>query len=165
MVQTSAYDSISGPKTREVLGGEVRNLLRTLQEVHQTAVAKQDLLPSVPSELIQYVEAGRNPDIYTREFVELVRRGNQLMRGRMSAFSSFRDVLAEQIRLGMPELSEEVQRVIDNTGGSQHAPEPGPWPGPDAASQPQQQLQPQPQPQPQPQADAQQPAQGGTAQG
>ncbi|RFU71767.1 hypothetical protein TARUN_10495, partial [Trichoderma arundinaceum] len=73
--------------------------------------------PSVPPELLEYVENGRNPDIYTREFVELVRRGNQLMRGKVNAFASFRDVLAEQMSSAMPELREDVARVLEATGG------------------------------------------------
>jgi mediator of RNA polymerase II transcription subunit 10 len=72
----------------------------------------------VPPELIQYVEDGRNPDIYTREFVELVRRGNQLMRGKERAFAAFRDVLADQINAAMPELRDDVARVLEATGGS-----------------------------------------------
>jgi mediator of RNA polymerase II transcription subunit 10 len=71
----------------------------------------------VPPELLEYVENGRNPDIYTREFVELVRRGNQLMRGKVSAFASFRDVLAEQMSAAMPELRDDVRRVLEATGG------------------------------------------------
>lgn len=70
----------------------------------------------MPPELLEYVENGRNPDIYTREFVELVRRGNQLMRGKMNAFGTFRDVLAEQITAAMPELREDVQMVLEATG-------------------------------------------------
>src|ERR1700712_1273701 len=31
----------------------------------------------LPPEIIDYVDSARNPDIYTREFVELVQRGNQ----------------------------------------------------------------------------------------
>jgi hypothetical protein len=34
-----------------------------------------------PPEIIDYVDSARNPDIYTREFVELVQRGNQDLRG------------------------------------------------------------------------------------
>ena len=69
-------------------------------------------LPNIPPELIKYVEGGRNPDIYTREFLELVRRGNQLMRGKMQAFAVFRDVLAEQIVSAMPELRKDVESVL-----------------------------------------------------
>ena len=72
-------------------------------------------LPAIPPELIQYVENGRNPDIYTREFVELVRRGNQLMRGKMAAFASFRDVLAGEMRSALPEVAGDVDRVVEMT--------------------------------------------------
>jgi mediator of RNA polymerase II transcription subunit 10 len=67
--------------------------------------------------VIQYVEDGRNPDIYTREFVELVAKSNQLMNGKRRAFRRFRDVLAAQMEVGFPELQEEVGRVLENTGG------------------------------------------------
>lgn len=71
----------------------------------------------MPPELLEYVENGRNPDIYTREFVELVRRGNQLMRGKVRAFAAFRDVLAEHMAQAMPELRGDVERVLEATGG------------------------------------------------
>lgn len=71
----------------------------------------------MPPELLEYVENGRNPDIYTREFVELVRRGNQLMRGKMHAFGAFRDVLARDMASAMPELRDDVATVLEATGG------------------------------------------------
>lgn len=70
----------------------------------------------MPPELVKYVEGGRNPDIYTREFVELVRRGNQLVRGKMGAFETFRDVLAGEMSSAMPELKGDVDRVLEATG-------------------------------------------------
>lgn len=73
---------------------------------------------NLPPEIIDYVDSARNPDIYTREFVELVQRGNQDLKGKMEAFAGFRDVLAREIRGGMPECSSEVGRVLDATGGS-----------------------------------------------
>jgi len=66
---------------------------------------------------VAYVEDGRNPDIYTREFVELVQKGNQYLKGKAEAFESFRDVLAREMEGAMPEVGEEVRRVVDATGG------------------------------------------------
>lgn len=63
------------------------------------------------------MEDGRNPDIYTREFVELVQKGNQYLKGKAEAFESFRDVLAREMEGAMPEVGEEVRRVVDATGG------------------------------------------------
>jgi mediator of RNA polymerase II transcription subunit 10 len=71
----------------------------------------------VPQELIQYVDSGRNPDIYTREFVEGARRSNQLMKGKVEAFGDFRDILAEQMAKANPELKDDIERVLDATGG------------------------------------------------
>lgn len=75
----------------------------------------------MPPELLEYVENGRNPDIYTREFVELVRRGNQLMRGKMQAFASFQHVLAQNMATAMPELRDDVAQILEATGSSRAA--------------------------------------------
>lgn len=71
----------------------------------------------LPPEIIDYVDSARNPDIYTREFVELVQRGNQDLRGKREAFAGFRDVLAREMRSAMPECRDEVDRVVRATGG------------------------------------------------
>ncbi|RDA94314.1 hypothetical protein CP533_3793 [Ophiocordyceps camponoti-saundersi (nom. inval.)] len=117
MVQVTTYDA-AGKSSREVLSNEIKTLANSLQTLHASASSSQNNLPSVPPELLEYVENGRNPDIYTREFVELVRRGNQLMRGKMYAFRSFRDVLAGEMLAAMPELREDVATVLEATGGS-----------------------------------------------
>ncbi|KAF4957390.1 hypothetical protein FGADI_3126 [Fusarium gaditjirri] len=115
MVQVSTYDSV-GRSSREVLINEIKTLSDSLRTVHSSASPPNNL-PSVPPELVEYVEHGRNPDIYTREFVELVRRGNQLMRGKLNAFGTFRDILAENITTAMPELRDDVAQVVEATGG------------------------------------------------
>lgn len=46
-----------------------------------------------------------------REFVELVKRGNEGLRGRGEAFARFRDVLAEEMGEGVG-----VERVLGGGG-------------------------------------------------
>ncbi|KAI1644511.1 mediator complex, subunit Med10 [Daldinia loculata] len=102
--------------SRDVIANELRTLSANLQSIHSRATDPHlPSLPKVPPELVEYVENGRNPDIYTREFVEAVRRGNQLMRGKQSAFASFRNVLAGEMERAMPELRDDVARVLVNT--------------------------------------------------
>ncbi|KAI1842816.1 hypothetical protein JX265_002647 [Neoarthrinium moseri] len=127
LVQTTAYDASSASASRpsrDVLASELRNLQATLQTIHKTATtpSPEAALPHVPPELVQYVENGRNPDIYTREFVELVRRGNQLMKGKQQAFRSFRDVLAGEMEKAMPELRDDAARVVAATNGADGRP-------------------------------------------
>lgn len=105
--------------TRDVLAAQLSQLSTALQDIHRLAGDAQasGTLSDIPRELILYVDNGRNPDIYTREFVELVRRENQLMRGKMRAFAGFRDVLGREIANANPELREDVARVVVGTGG------------------------------------------------
>lgn len=93
------------------------HLHASLTDLHASASAPTALPIRIPPELIQYVDAGRNPDIYTREFVELARRGNQLMKGKKEAFGSFRDVLAREMASALPEVRKDVERVVRSTGG------------------------------------------------
>lgn len=72
----------------------------------------------IPPEIIDYVDSSRNPDIYTREFVELVQRGNQDLKGKAEAFAGFRDALAREMMALMPETSDEVERTVRATGGN-----------------------------------------------
>lgn len=93
------------------------NLVLALRQIHSTSKSPSTSLPAIPPELIQYVDNGRNPDIYTRELVEAARKSNQLMKGKLEAFGDMRDVLAEQMRNAMPELTEDVDRAVRATGG------------------------------------------------
>jgi mediator of RNA polymerase II transcription subunit 10 len=92
----------------------VRSLLSQLQNLIASA---PHLNISVPAEVIDYVQEGRNPDIYTREFVELVMKLNQMHKGKTEAFSMFRDVLAREFVGAVPEMEGPVRRVVESSGG------------------------------------------------
>ncbi|EEA27556.1 RNA polymerase II mediator complex subunit [Talaromyces marneffei ATCC 18224] len=133
----SAVHGYLGPETQIELVRKIKNLtiaLNTLSsdtkpdpsinpETYNTnnSTTNRDDPPvasiQLPPEIIDYVDAARNPDIYTREFVELVQRGNQDLKGKKEAFASFRDVLATEMRSAMPECRREVDRVVANTAG------------------------------------------------
>ena len=85
-------------------------------------IALADSAPQVnidiPKEIIVYVQEGRNPDIYTREFVEVVMKNNQKLKGKSDAFAQFRDILARELVGAVPDLKKEVRQVVESTGGS-----------------------------------------------
>ncbi|KAA6407871.1 MAG: Mediator of RNA polymerase II transcription subunit 10 [Lasallia pustulata] len=93
----SAIHGYLGPETHQELIRKISHLSSSLSTLSTTAAS---LPTQIPPEIVEYVEDGRNPDIYTREFVELVQRGNAALRGKSEAFAGFRDVLAEEIRGG-----------------------------------------------------------------
>ena len=67
---------------------------------------------SLPPEIIDYIDQGRNPDIYTRELVEAVQRSNQYLKGKSEAFAGFRDILAREMIKGIPECREDVEKIL-----------------------------------------------------
>lgn len=77
----------------------------------------QRLPTTIPIDLVNYVEDGRNPDIFTREFVEIIMKINQAQKGQSQATAQFRDILAEQIVAGIPEMKEDVRKTVEATGG------------------------------------------------
>jgi mediator of RNA polymerase II transcription subunit 10 len=86
--------------------------LRTLAASPTSSVAGIEL----PPEILDYVDGGRNPDVYTREFVELVQRGNAVLNGKQEAFKSFSEIFAQELASAMPETKAQVQRVMQNAG-------------------------------------------------
>ena len=86
--------------------------LRTLATSPNSSVAGIEL----PPEILDYVDGGRNPDVYTREFVELVQRGNAVLNGKQEAFKSFSEVFAQELASALPETKGEVNRVMQNAG-------------------------------------------------
>ena len=71
----------------------------------------------IPPEVTTYVENSRNPDIFTREFVETVQRMNQMLNGRVDAYRALQEQLAWQLSHAIPELKDDVNTVLESTGG------------------------------------------------
>jgi len=111
LVQAHEYQ---GQDTQRAMSTEIRTLVQNLQSLSLTA---QRLPTHLPLDVIRYVEGSRNPDIYTREMVELCMRYNQEQKGRAEAYSSFRDILASKIAVGIPDIKDDVKAVVEAAGG------------------------------------------------
>jgi mediator of RNA polymerase II transcription subunit 10 len=92
----------------------IESLLTQLTNLINSA---PNLNVSVPVEVINYVQEGRNPDIYTREFVELIMKLNQMHKGKTEAFGKFRNVLAREFVGAVPEMERPVRQVVESSGG------------------------------------------------
>ncbi|AGO12106.1 AaceriAEL260Cp [[Ashbya] aceris (nom. inval.)] len=116
----SVYDF---PGTQESTQGMVTNLKRNVERIkllnqHANDPDSQLRNMNIPLEVLQYIEDGRNPDVYTREFVEAIRRSNQYQRAKMHALKKLRDSLAEKIGEEFPDLVPQVQGIIERANGS-----------------------------------------------
>ena len=103
-----------GPATQRALHQNFEDLHKHLEAIAAKASSYSDR--PIPPEVLNYVDEGRNPDIYTREFVELTQKGNRYLRSKATAFGQFRDTLAQQMVQEWPEMKEVVDRVLEGTG-------------------------------------------------
>ncbi|KAF2791017.1 RNA polymeras-like protein II mediator complex subunit 10 [Melanomma pulvis-pyrius CBS 109.77] len=104
-----------GNPTQDAMKREITSLVQNLVKLSQTAPSVHI---DIPPEVTMYVEGSRNPDIFTREFVETVQRMNQLLKGRTNAYLLMRDTLAKDIISAIPELRADMQEVVESTGGT-----------------------------------------------
>ncbi|KAI4236134.1 MAG: hypothetical protein L6R40_006259 [Gallowayella cf. fulva] len=116
-----ATHNYAGPQTQQELVHLITQLTGSLSTLSNHA----STLPThIPPEIVEYVDDGRNPDIYTREFVELVQKANQYLKGKGEAFAGFRDALAEEMVRAWPEMKTDVDSVLHDKGlGENKVPE------------------------------------------
>jgi len=98
-----------GPSTEAAMISETSNLHSHLLTLSQAA---RTLNVDLPPDVVGYVQDGRNPDIYTREFAELTQKNNQLLKGKQEAFARFAVVLGREIGGAVPELRGPVRDVL-----------------------------------------------------
>ncbi|KAI7191238.1 hypothetical protein KC343_g11739 [Hortaea werneckii] len=104
-----------GAETLKSVTTEIKHLINLLVTTSRTA---RRLPTFIPVEIIGYVESTRNPDIYTRDFVELVMRYNQSLAGQSAGLAQFRDIFGKEIMSAIPELSQDVSEILVATGGA-----------------------------------------------
>ncbi|KAI6898648.1 hypothetical protein D0869_04877 [Hortaea werneckii] len=109
-----SFHDYQGTETLKSVTTEIKHLINLLVTTSRTA---RRLPTFIPVEIIGYVESTRNPDIYTRDFVELVMRYNQSLAGQSAGLAQFRDIFGKEIMSAIPELSQDVDEILVATGG------------------------------------------------
>lgn len=69
-------------QSKEGLIERVGVMMDQLNELNKHAFKLDERFPL---DVVDYIENGRNPDVYTREFVELLAKQNQYLNGKMKA--------------------------------------------------------------------------------
>lgn len=102
-----------GSVTQDAMKREIQSLVQNLVALSRNA---PHVPVDIPPEIIRYVENARNPTIFNREFIELVQRMNQMLKGRSEAFAQMQTIIAKDIMTAIPELKADVIRIMESTG-------------------------------------------------
>ena len=109
------------PESQELLIDRMAQLSQNL--AHLQNMTDSNKSPNNPvhnihiaPEVVDYTDDGRNPDIFSRDFVELVQRGNAVMNGKKQAFNSFAEIYARELKKGIGGVDKQVDAVMKNAG-------------------------------------------------
>ena len=116
-IQTHGYV----PETQGLMVDKMTDLAQSLARLQsmtspQTSPNNHIHSISIAPEIVDYVDDGRNPDIFTRDFVENVQRGNAVINGKQQAFRDFTEIYAKALKDGVPGVGRQVDRVMENAG-------------------------------------------------
>ncbi|KAJ8652680.1 hypothetical protein O0I10_011687 [Lichtheimia ornata] len=83
----------------------VRNKINTIIEHYRKIdELRKDIDTHIPEEVINFVEHGKNPDLFTQGFVERTASENQFTYGKVKAVNEFRSILADEFEKSFPDL-------------------------------------------------------------
>ncbi|GAA6005014.1 hypothetical protein JCM10207_008479 [Rhodosporidiobolus poonsookiae] len=120
----SSPDGVASGAPGGLIGRKVTQTIEGLGHLH----AQKDLVSSVniPLEVINLVDAGKNPHLHTKNFIERLSGENMYTNGILSAVSDYRDLLRSQLGDAFPDLADALPPVAAPSGMANGAPAPAP---------------------------------------
>ncbi|XP_012269281.1 mediator of RNA polymerase II transcription subunit 10 [Athalia rosae] len=93
------------PQGQNVLNQKIQGLVNGLQEVDKLKSQVQDV--HVPLEVFDYIDQGRNPQLYTKDCIEKALTKNEQVKGKIDAYRKFKaNMLVELNRVFPNELAK-----------------------------------------------------------
>merc|ERR1712189_97040 len=90
------------PGSQDILNDKLNSLITDMQAVENCKQLVQDV--EVPLEIFQYVDEGKNPELYTKDCLERALIKNTAVKGKVDAYKNFRVALTEELTKEFPEM-------------------------------------------------------------
>ncbi|KAJ3417033.1 hypothetical protein HDV05_007515 [Chytridiales sp. JEL 0842] len=97
------------PDSNAILQKRINRVASQLSDLNSL---KETLDLKVPMNVLDYIDDGKNPDLYTKELVQLLVDKNQKTKGRVDAIQTLRNDLGKELRRNYPELLEEYMKEV-----------------------------------------------------
>ncbi|KAI9347831.1 mediator complex, subunit Med10 [Pilaira anomala] len=92
------------PDGNKLVWKKINSVIEHYQKIDEL---KDGIDSFIPEEVINFVEHGKNPDIFTQGFVERAATENQFTNGKIKAVNEFRGILTEEFSKSFPDLYNE----------------------------------------------------------
>ncbi|ENN78401.1 mediator of RNA polymerase II transcription subunit 10 [Dendroctonus ponderosae] len=93
------------PQSQNVLNQKLQAMVHGLQEIDKLKTQVQDV--HVPLEVFDYIDQGRNPQLYTKDCIEKALAKNEQVKGKIDAYRKFKANMLVELGKTFPnELSK-----------------------------------------------------------
>ncbi|EEB12141.1 nut2, putative [Pediculus humanus corporis] len=88
------------PQGQNVLNQKIQSLVHGLQEIDKLKSQVQEV--HVPLEVFEYIDQGRNPQLYTKDCIEKALTKNEQVKGKIDAYRKFKAHLLVELNAAFP---------------------------------------------------------------
>ena len=92
------------PQGQAVLYQKINSLVTNLKDIENCKTSLSDVY--IPLEVFEYIDAGKNPQLYTKDCIEKALSKNEAVKGKIDVYKKFRDNLATQLSAVYPQIKE-----------------------------------------------------------
>jgi len=103
------------PGGQPVLNQKLHTMVSGLQELDQMKERFKDV--SIPLELLQTVDEGKNPQLYTRECMEWTNSKNKECNGKIELLKKHRALVMRELSEDFPKQMMQYRSVEESRGG------------------------------------------------
>lgn len=100
------------PQGQGVLNQKINSMISGLKDIENCKAQLQDV--QIPRDVFQYIDHGKNPQLYTKHCIEKALNKNELVKGKIDMYRKFREELLSQLSGVYPEQIAEY-RMLRNS--------------------------------------------------
>ncbi|XP_065226832.1 mediator of RNA polymerase II transcription subunit 10 [Planococcus citri] len=97
------------PQTQQLLNQKIQKMVQDLQELDKLKSQVQEVL--VPLEVFDYIDQGRNPQIYTKDCIEKALTKNEQVKGKIDSYRKFKSHLLSELSNNFPNEMAKYRAV------------------------------------------------------
>ena len=102
--QTSIIVSDFQPQGQNNLNQKIHSIVHNLQEIDRCKNQFSDV--TVPVSVLQYIDQGTNPQLYSKDLMERALEKNEQVKGKIEVYKKFHQCLTDEMAKTFPDVFE-----------------------------------------------------------
>jgi len=88
------------PQGQVILNQKINQVVNSLSEINRFKDQAQDV--QIPAQVFDYIDEGRNPQLYTKDCMEAAVANNEQVKGKIDSYKRFRAMLLVELTKVFP---------------------------------------------------------------